>query len=84
METVRLDPICVLIVSACILHNIWIFNGDEPDDLIDLQQELEEERCQNPENDGPHGIRGNQLAVAKRLRIMNQLQINWFYSKNFM
>lgn len=39
-----MDIICLLIVSTCILHNICILNGDEADDLIDLEQELEEER----------------------------------------
>lgn len=34
----------MLIVSACILHNICILNSDNADVFMDLPQELQEER----------------------------------------
>lgn len=73
IETVRLDLISLLIISSCILHNLCILNGDETDDIMNIQQELEEERQQN--NEDALENRGNNLAVAKRTGIMNRLDM---------
>ncbi|XP_045460636.1 putative nuclease HARBI1 [Harmonia axyridis] len=77
LETVRMDLICLLVFSACLLHNICVLNGDGIDDLIDVNQEVEEERDQNEENEFIFvNTRQNQPAIAKRLRIMSELQID--------
>lgn len=73
IETVRLDLISLLIISSCILHNLCILNGDETDDIMNIQQELEEERQQH--NEDALENRGNNLAVAKRTGIMNRLDM---------
>jgi hypothetical protein len=39
MDTIRLDQICLLITAACILHNICILNGDDPNDIMETEQE---------------------------------------------
>lgn len=75
METIRLDLICLLIISACILHNICILNGDKTIDLLDLQQELEDERLLNDGDIYENQRENNQLAQAKRSRIMNNLEM---------
>ncbi|KAI4468840.1 hypothetical protein MML48_2g00009642 [Holotrichia oblita] len=75
METIRLDLICLLIMASCILHNMCILNGDKPDDIMNIRQELEEELQQINSNDLENIIRGNAHAVAKRERIMNTLQV---------
>lgn len=62
-------------MSSCILHNICILNGDEPDDIMNIRQELEEERQQINANDLGNIIRENHQAVAKRERLMNTLEI---------
>lgn len=48
LETRRLDLICLIVVGACILHNICQLSGDEPDHM-NLDEELERERLQNEE-----------------------------------
>lgn len=74
METVRLDLICMLIVSACVLHNICILNGDIPDDIINVEEEIEEEMLNNMHEDFDHrDIR--QEAVVKRNHILNNLTL---------
>ncbi|CAH1977610.1 unnamed protein product [Acanthoscelides obtectus] len=75
METVRLDLICLLIVSACVLHNICILKGDNPEHLFNLEEELEEERRVNGANilELPQN---NQPALEKRANIMNGLPLD--------
>lgn len=46
LETRRLDLICLIIDGACILHNICVLSGDEPD-LMNIDEELQREKLQN-------------------------------------
>lgn len=64
METKRLDLVCLLIVSACILHNICIINGDFFDRAAYNDNIGNDEVNENIE--GP-------AAVAKRNNIVNYL-----------
>lgn len=75
LETVRLDLICLLVMSACILHNVCILNGDEAEDIVDIQQEVEEDRVQQNDEIQIHQRNNNHLAIAKRNQIMNQLEM---------
>lgn len=74
LETIRMDLICLFIIVACILHNICILNHDIAEDILDVAQEIEEERlvqeAANANQDAP-AIR--REAVQKRNNIMNNL-----------
>ncbi|KAJ8943788.1 hypothetical protein NQ314_009655, partial [Rhamnusium bicolor] len=48
LETIRLELAALLIISACILHNVCILNGDLLQDLID--EERRQENANNPHN----------------------------------
>lgn len=39
LETVRMDFICLLITTSCILHNVCIMNGDLSEEYIDLEEQ---------------------------------------------
>lgn len=72
VETIRLDLISLLIVSACILHNICILNDDLPEELID-EIEWREIREQNDFNVNINEEQVNNVATLKRIEIMNIL-----------
>jgi len=74
LETVRLDLICLLIVCACIMHNICILKRDLPEEFID-EIEL---RAAREENEFPVNVNEEQEhneALLKRMEIMNILPI---------
>lgn len=78
METVKMDLLALLVMTACILHNVCIFNGDIPNDLMDLEQELREERDNQPHNvidivDEEHLV---HYALAKRDNIANTIRLD--------
>jgi hypothetical protein len=66
MDTIRLDQICLLITAACILHNICILNGDDPNDIMEIEQELAEERNLNAQAYSEEQEAGNRNAINKR------------------
>lgn len=68
METKRLDLISLLVVSACILHNFCILNGDCLNEIM-AYEEVNEEEFDDIE-------RQNPAAVAKRNDIVNFLYRN--------
>lgn len=74
VETVRMDLIALLIVSSCILHNVCILNGDILDGAVNVEEELQEEQQQNPNNildiDDEAETR---VAQRKRQNILNHL-----------
>lgn len=76
LETKRLDLICLLIVSACILHNLCILNGDNADDLMELSQELQEQRLLEDENMFDNQRAADLSAVEKRNEIMDNLALH--------
>ncbi|KAJ8915698.1 hypothetical protein NQ315_000632, partial [Exocentrus adspersus] len=77
VETIKLDLICPFVIDACILHYLCVLNGDLPEDILNLQQEMDEER----QNEVPiEGVPINreinrQEAIEKRNIIMNNLVI---------
>ncbi|KAB0801865.1 hypothetical protein PPYR_04051 [Photinus pyralis] len=74
VETVRLDFVSLFTVTAAVLHNACIMNGDLPNQYVNLDEELEEERQNNAIDAGNHrNIRNN--AIAKRLNIMHALPL---------
>lgn len=75
LETKRLDLICLIIVSACILHNICILSGDNADDLIDLPQELEQERLLEDEIIFDNQRPADLSAIEKRNEIVHNLAL---------
>lgn len=77
IETIRLDLICLLINSACILHNISILNGDDPSDIMNVVEEQQEERHLNEQINVENAkVGGDRMAVNKRNNIMHALTIN--------
>lgn len=77
LEIRRMNLISIFIISGCILHNICILNGDLPDDILNLQEELEQIQADQPDNflDIDDELQ-NHLAVIKRNNIVNTLKIN--------
>lgn len=72
-ETVRLDLICLLTVSVCIMHNICILNEDLPEELVD-EMEIREIREHN--EFAPEFVNEEQKnndGILKSLEIMNVL-----------
>lgn len=71
LETVRLDLICLLTVSACIMHNVCILNGDVPEELVD-DMEMRDAR-ENDEfiADMNEKQENNDKGVLKSIEIMN-------------
>lgn len=72
METVRLDLIVLLVVSACIMHNICILQGDLPEEIvenIDLQDAGDDDHGEIEEVD-------DHDANIKRINIMNGLRMD--------
>jgi hypothetical protein len=70
LETVRLDLIALLIISGCIL------NGDLLEGVIDLENELREERDRDPHNWRDFDEDADQRrAIQKRNNIVNGLRI---------
>lgn len=74
LETIRLDLISLLIVSACILHNICILNEDLPEELID-EIEWRDIRTQDNFIVNINEEQENNAAMLKRIEIMNILRI---------
>lgn len=74
LETIRLDLISLLIVSACILHNICILNEDLPEELID-EIEWRDIRTQDNFIININEEQENNAAMLKRIEIMNILRI---------
>lgn len=72
LETVKLDLIALLIVSECILHNICIFNGDLPEEIVN-DVDVEQIRDENPDNAEAREEDQNMAAIRKRINIMNAL-----------
>lgn len=62
-------------MAACILHNICILSGEVVDDLIDINQEIQEERTNTPLDQIINNEHENNIAVRKRTDIMNVLPI---------
>lgn len=71
LEAVRSDYIPLIIVCACILHNVCISLQDFPFDM-QLDQEVNEERIMNPPQLVLEEVE-NVLAVDKRNNIANTL-----------
>lgn len=72
IETVRLELISLLIVSACILHNHCILQGEDVNDFLEENLDMNEENMLNNNNEvyqNPNDI----VAIQKRNRIMNAL-----------
>jgi hypothetical protein len=65
METRRLDLACLLILSACILHNLCISNGDYYEGAIDNADLVE--------NDELNEDVARAEAIIKRNGIVNYL-----------
>lgn len=74
METVKLDLIPLFIVSAAILHNVCMLNDDLPDDLINIHEEIEEERRHNIVENLNGDVADNN-SRQKRLNIMYNLPL---------
>ncbi|XP_018404621.1 PREDICTED: putative nuclease HARBI1 [Cyphomyrmex costatus] len=72
LETVRLDLICLLIVSACIMHNISILNEDLPEELVD-NMEIRDIRDHDKFITNINEEEGNNASILKRREIMNIL-----------
>lgn len=76
LETVRVELIPLIIVCSCIMHNICILKGDLIDNLINMQDEVNQER-----NNNPHNLmdideeRENHDAIRKRNNIVNNLPV---------
>ncbi|KAF2901953.1 hypothetical protein ILUMI_04235 [Ignelater luminosus] len=73
LETQSLDLIAMLIVSACILHNVCIMESDLLDN-IDTEEELRELR-QGPEDQEVLEQNADNEAIVKRLDIVNSLPL---------
>ncbi|XP_018303462.1 putative nuclease HARBI1 [Mycetomoellerius zeteki] len=73
LETVRLDLICLLIVSACIMHNISILNGDLPEEFVDNMEIRDIRDYEFIANINEE--EGNNAGILKRREIMNILPI---------
>lgn len=71
LETVRQDLIALLIVTACILHNICILQEDLPEEYVQLQHEVIGENI-DEENEQFGGHPG----IVKRNAVMQQIQQN--------
>lgn len=75
LETVRLDLVTLLIVTACILHNICLLNGDTLDD-VNIEEVVAENAANHPDNmldiDNGDNIAN---AIAKRWNIVNNLEL---------
>lgn len=71
VESQKLDVIVLLIISACILHNICIMKGDFLDGVINIDDEINEIR----QTDANEQIDddNNRDGVQKRLNIVNSL-----------
>lgn len=86
METVRPELTCLLVVAACLLHNLCILGGDLPDNIADINLEAERynEMQNNPNNRldimVPNGE--NVRAQVKRRDIMNILHLNPRFRNN--
>jgi hypothetical protein len=80
METVKPDLTCLLLVAACLLHNLCILAGDFPCDIADVNVEAERrnEILNNPNNrrDIDAVQNANNRAQIKRNDIMNSLYLN--------
>lgn len=77
LETIRLDLAVLLISTGCILHNICILNGDLVEDILNGEEEVEQERLNNPNNlqdilDPDVDV---QIAIIKRNDICNALPL---------
>lgn len=74
VETIRLDLIVLIIISACILHNVCILNDDMPHEIVHVPQELAEVAAEN-HNIFPDIDDGNiqNAAIIKRNDILNAL-----------
>jgi hypothetical protein len=72
LEAVRSDLLPLLIITACILHNICQGVNDILPD-VNIDEELEEERLMNPENEAINDHINNPNALAKRNNIVNLL-----------
>ncbi|KAK5639435.1 hypothetical protein RI129_011927 [Pyrocoelia pectoralis] len=72
LEVVRLDLIPLVIISACILHNIAHGAEDFLND-INIYAQIAEEQLMNPENGVNEEVANNALTLAKRNNIANLL-----------
>lgn len=76
LDCTRMDIIPLVIIAACVLHNICLASNDIPND-IELHNELEEEHIMNPHNLNPDENNvPRDLAAAKRNNIAFLLQEN--------
>ncbi|KAJ8932762.1 hypothetical protein NQ314_014463 [Rhamnusium bicolor] len=66
LEAVRLDLIPLIIICACILHNICQGSNDVPPD-VNIYAEVEEERVMNPENENIQEPGNNPLLLPKEI-----------------
>lgn len=77
LETTRMDLACLLIMGACILHNICILEGDNIPGDVNLPREIIEEQMQN--NAGvaevavDPDVQGIRPGAIKRNLIVNTL-----------
>lgn len=74
--TVRLDLAVTNIMTACILHNICIMNGnDEFKEYIDIEEERRMEEDRESHNFGGNEVGMQNLTTNKRNNIVNILPI---------
>lgn len=76
LEITRLDLASLLIISACILHNVCILNGDLIQDIIDTDEERRQENENNPHNfEDVDEAQFENDAILKRYNIVNHLPL---------
>lgn len=76
METKRLDLTALLIVSACILHNICILSKDSIEHLdINIERECREARLEAAIDLNNDNYEAGRAATEKRQNIVNSLNI---------
>lgn len=71
LEAVRPDHLPLIIICACILHNVCLAQEDLPLN-VNLEQEINEERIMNPPNPLILNVENN-MAIEKRNNIANVL-----------
>ncbi|KAF2880619.1 hypothetical protein ILUMI_25559 [Ignelater luminosus] len=77
IETVRMEFIVLLVMSATILHNLCILCDDKVEELFSMEKEILEERETAPVVNACEEIRnrGNAAAIQKRRDIENSLPL---------
>ncbi|KAJ8968795.1 hypothetical protein NQ314_002103 [Rhamnusium bicolor] len=75
IETIRPDLLCLLIMSACILHNLCILHRDSAEDIVRIEEQVAMERLLQPNNLlDVFPLDENNRAQIKRNNIINGLR----------